>query len=252
MTTKRRMSDIPKYKDQVIAFFKFTNFTDSLVDGNLYMSPLKRYIEMEKESGEKGVGDVLEAAQVFSNIEFRMYDQETEELVFTGTSGSMNLRMNGDENRPVYCLFTLHSENLSIVDEDEEYYTAVMNFSDEEIEKMISEFGEKVVLINANSFVERMQKTFNNNGYGYVISPVRYDDYSVNYTERIDSYQKNNNEIFFWKDNFFENQKEYRIVITNIETEEPITVNIGDLSDITTILNARELFSEKWLLHLKK
>lgn len=252
MTINRKLSEVDKYNDEVIAFFKFTNFTDSLLNGDLYMNPLQKYIEMERESGKKGVGDVLEAAQVISDFRFNIYKEGTNEFTHTGAADYIHFRINGDEKKPVYCLFTLHANDLLIVDENDTEYITVMNFSKEEVDKMLNEFGEQVALINPGSFIERVEKTFDEKGFGYVISPVKYDDYSINSIKRIESYKKNNNEIFFWKDNFFENQKEYRIVITSIETEEPLIPNIGNLNDIVDVFNARELFNGNFQIRAKK
>jgi hypothetical protein len=45
---------------------------------------------------------------------------------------------------------------------------------------------------------------------------------------------------------YFENQYEYRIVLTEQEVYEALIVNIGDISDISTIFNANEFFSGKF------
>ncbi|MBR8646377.1 hypothetical protein KEH51_29330 [[Brevibacterium] frigoritolerans] len=54
------------------------------------MNNLQCYIDMEIDSGIKGVGDKLEASQVLSQVEFKMYDNETGELAFEGTGESIN------------------------------------------------------------------------------------------------------------------------------------------------------------------
>jgi len=247
-----KLSEVPKYKDNIIAFLKFTDYIDSLQEGNLYMNNFQYYINREKETGDRGVGDKLEASQVLSKVEFKMYNQDTGELAFSGTSGSINFHFDLDVKRPVFCIFALHSDNLSIVDENDEYYIAEMNFTEEEKEKMLKEFGEQMLIINPKNFIERVDKTLSGMGYNYVSGRVNYDDYSINNSKRLESYRKQDNEIFFWKDKFFENQNEYRFVITSLETDEAITVNIGDMSDIATRFNARELFNGKFQIRMKK
>lgn len=39
----------------------------------------------------------------------------------------MNFRINGDEKRPVFCLFTLDAYCFDIVDEDDETYKLRLN-----------------------------------------------------------------------------------------------------------------------------
>jgi hypothetical protein len=66
------------------------------------------------------------------------------------------------------------------------------------------------------------------------------------------SYKNQGTDIYFWKDKYFENQYEYRIVLTDHEVDEALIVNIGDISDICTIFNANEFFSDKFEIRLRK
>ncbi|CRH69685.1 Uncharacterised protein [Chlamydia trachomatis] len=66
------------------------------------------------------------------------------------------------------------------------------------------------------------------------------------------SYKNQGTDIYFWKDRYFENQYEYRIVLTDQEVDEALIVNIGDISDISTIFNANEFFSDKFEIRLRK
>jgi len=228
----------------MFAFLKFTRFYESLQAGNIYMNSLKYYIDLEKESGVRGVGDALEAAHVFNDLTFEMRNRETGEVVFTGKSAGMNFRINGDEKRPVFCLFTLDADCFDIVDEDDEIYKLRLNIPEDQLEKMIQEFGEDLLLISPPAFLERLDATLNESGCSYRRDRVIYDDYSINSVQRLDSYKSQSTEIYFWKDKFFENQREYRIVLTDTEIDEPLTVNIGDISDISTKVKASEFLKD--------
>ncbi|KAB7704031.1 hypothetical protein F9802_19190 [Bacillus aerolatus] len=117
---------------------------------------------------------------------------------------------------------------------------------------MIKEFGEQMLFINPPVFLERVSKAFNERGYSFKAAPVFYDDYSVNSSKRLESYMKMDNDIHFWKDKFYENQKEFRIVITDLEIGEPLVINIGDIADISKQFKASEFFSDRFQLHLRK
>lgn len=252
MLVGTKLSDIPKYEKLVISLLKFTDHIDSLVRGDLYMNNLQYYIDMERESGIRGRGDKLEASQVYANVDIHVYDNATGELALSGTSEIMNWILDGHEKTPVFCLFALTAQNLKIVGENETHYITEIDFPAEEVDKMISEFSEKVVMISPYKFINRVEKAFQEAGYGYKMDKVKYDDYSINSSMRIESYMKNDNEIFFWKDKFFENQNEYRIAITSLEADKAITVNIGDISDITNVFNSRDLLSNRFQFHLSK
>ncbi|MEH7248742.1 hypothetical protein V7114_18360, partial [Neobacillus niacini] len=108
-------------KESVYALLKFTPYIDSFLSGELYLNNLKRYIDMEKESGIKGVGDKYEASHIFNSMIFKMYDSETNELILEGESSAMDFRIDGDEKRPVFCLFAITGDLLEVVREDAEY-----------------------------------------------------------------------------------------------------------------------------------
>lgn len=247
-----KVSDIPRYKGHIFGFLKFTRYIESLQDGNLFMNNLEYYINLERKSGMKGKGDKYEAAQVFSEISMRMVDQKTGELFLEGQSSSMYFRMNGDEKRPVYCLFTMDGDIIEVIEEDNEHYIAKISLPDEPVEKMICEFGDEMLFINPVVFLNRVRTTFNRLGYSYNAANVVYDDYNVNTPKRMESYMTQGNDIYFWKDKYFENQKEFRIVLTDVEIDEPMIVNIGDIRDISKPFNASEFFGGRFLLYLRK
>ncbi|MCD8502082.1 MAG: hypothetical protein LRY71_10905 [Bacillaceae bacterium] len=57
------------------------------------MNNFRYYIDREIETGDRGVGDKLEASQVMANIKFRMYDNETGNLALEGTGARSNFRV---------------------------------------------------------------------------------------------------------------------------------------------------------------
>ena len=239
-----KISEIDKFKGQLFGLAKFTSRIDSFLKGDVYMNTLKKYINMEKETGVKGIGDKLEAAHVFSDVSFKVYKSGTEELVFSGTSKQIDFRRREDEETPVYCMFAIHGENLTIVDEDDDYYHTEFNLSDIEIENIIKDFGEDLVLVDANYFIGQLEKKLKKLQYGFRAEIVKYDDYGVNYTSRLRAYKQENHDVFFWKNKCFEHQHEYRIVLTNKTSQDPIEINIGDISDHCNVFKAKEFFKD--------
>ncbi|OHY76649.1 hypothetical protein [Priestia aryabhattai] len=280
MIAKKKLSELPKfknYKDGIVLLLKFSPYIDSLIGGNLYMNNLKYYINREIETGDRGLGDKLEASLSMSGLNFGV--EKTEQVPSEGTDANYTIRFKGntdldtkletslyvsatkglplegsgatlrfsfdsDEKRPVFCLFSVTIDNLTIVDENEKFYIAELDYTSEEKEKMIREFGDELLAIeHVGHFCERVEKAFLEKGYDLIHREVRYDDFSINTIERLESWlEPENNDFFFWKDKYFENQNEYRFVISNVETNEPIIVNIGDISDISRKCNAREFF----------
>ena len=246
-----KLSDVG-FKGQVFGFIKFTSYVESFLSGDLYMNNFKKYIDMESVLGEKGVGDKFEAAHVFTELTLNFFTQDTYELVMSGRTKKMNFRKNINEKRPLYCMFAIVGDMLKVVKEDEKYYYTKFDLPKEQIDKMIREFGDRLIFVNPSQFIDRITKTFNEKGYAYRGGVVKYDDYNINSSARMSSYKNQGTDIYFWKDKYFENQYEYRIVLTNQEVDEALIVNVGDISDISTIFNANEFFSDKFEIRLRK
>ncbi len=248
---RMKMSDVG-FKGQVFGFIKFTPFVESFLSGDLYMNNFKKYIDIESASGEKGVGDKFEAAHVFTELTMNFFTQDTNELIMSGRTKKLNFRKNINEKRPLYCMFAIIGDMLKVVNEDEKYYYTKFDLPNEQIDKMIREFGDSLIFVTPSQFIDRITRTLNEKGYAYRGGLVKYDDYNINSSARMSSYKNQGTDIYFWKDRYFENQYEYRIVLTDQEVDEAIIVNIGDISDISTIFNANEFFSDKFEIRLRK
>ncbi|TQR21809.1 hypothetical protein [Psychrobacillus vulpis] len=246
------LSETREFDGQLFGLVKFTQYIESLKAGNLYMNNLKFYIDQEKESGIKGVGDKLEASRVYSDMTFKMFDSETGELVAEGLSGGINFRLNRDEKRPVYCMYAVDAEVLEIVREDEDFYYTKFNLPKEEVDNLVNDFGNQMLYINPKPFLERVVPAFEEK-YSFKAAKVNYDDYRINNSKRTNVYtDQESTEIYFWKDEFFKNQNEYRLVLTDVESDTPLIENIGDISDISTEFKIDEFFSDKFELQIRK
>lgn len=149
-------------------------------------------------------------------------------------------------------MFAIVGDMLKVVKEDDKYYYTKFDLPNEQIDKMIREFGDSLIFVTPSQFIDRITKTLNEKGYAYRGGLVKYDDYNINSSARMSSYKNQGTDIYFWKDKYFENQYEYRIVLTDQEVDEALIVNVGDISDISTIFNANEFFSDKFEIRLRK
>ncbi|WP_269410370.1 hypothetical protein [Lentibacillus daqui] len=105
--------------------------------------------------------------------------------------------------------------------------------------------GEILLIANPEEFVNRFEKYIARNNMAYKAKLVKYDDFSVNNRERMDSHNKEKSlDYLFWKDDTLSFQQEYRIVITSELNRGPVKHNIGDISDLTMYLDLSELLDE--------
>lgn len=234
------LSEIDGAKERIFGFIKFTSHVESLLSGVVYMNNLKTYIDMEKETGIQGMGDKLEASHVISEADIEITINGTDQVVHNGKVKQISFRFDEDGLKPVYCLFAVHSGNLKIVDEDEQYYHTTLSLSNNEIKSLIDDFGDKLVFINAGAFLDKLNIELENKGYDCMKGIVKYADFKVNQPERMLDYENRN--VFFWKGKNFEYQHEYRIVLTSETTIDGFSVEIGDISDISASVNAGYFF----------
>lgn len=90
--------------------------------------------------------------------------------------------------------------------------------------------------------MERISESFAKQDIRFVADKVKYEDFQVNQQQRLDDYNQGNPSLFFYKDNAFKHQREYRIAVINRDTDTMFLPNIGKLSDISTIVETLSFF----------
>lgn len=241
----RLLSDLPQYDETVFGFVKFSEkkYLEPLQKGALYMNNLKYFIELEKKTGIKGMGDSFEGGHIMSEIKLEFRDPESDELLFEGTAKRSVLRLNSFLDIPIFCIAAIDSTMLEIVGEDEQYYHTRLHLSDQQKANFISEFGDHALMISRDQFIEQFTKAFNEQGLHYRGALVKYTDFNINNEERMKSFDEENPSFFFWKSDEIAYQKEYRIVILNKPSETATTINIGDMSDFSLLIPVQQMLS---------
>lgn len=229
-----KFNELDEHKESIFAFIKFTKkeYVESLKQGNLYMNNFKYFIDLEKTTGTKGMGDQYEGAQVLNDMIIYITDPDTHEQVKLAVASKLTFRADRVLTKPLFCLTLLTSDNIKIVNETNEYIEGILNFSEEQKTKIINEFGECAVILSPDEFMRNLLETLKNENFSYKTGKVIYDDYTQNTKHRLDSYSKKNNEIFFWKDNSFKYQQEFRVVITDLDVESNYVLSIGKFKKI--------------------
>ncbi|MGS5019214.1 hypothetical protein [Paenibacillus sp. JJ1683] len=238
------MTDNKLNENTPIVFLKFSNNVDWLNDiknGNLYMNNGRYFIEREKATGEKGIGDKFELSNIIKNAEIR--DANTEVLFGTG---DINFRFDFLGNKPLFCLSLLQLKHFKLIETNDVESIYSLNLSRESLEQMRGEFGEYALIINYRDFSDRISESFQKQNYKFFHGSVIYHDEN-SLAERFQAHIKFDPKLFFYKHNTFSHQLEYRFVLDNVQSEQPLKVNIGDLSDIAQrILTIEELSTCKF------
>ena len=210
-----------------------------LQTGQLYMKNLKYYVNLEKTTDDEDVGDQYDGHMVLQDVKMSMYTVDTHEFIaqFDAPTTSMDL---GYLECPVFCMFMFDYRNHVEEHLDRDNLIVKYQFTEKQLEKM-PKFGDFVLIIkNGNEFINRVKKGLLNAGYGFTRDHVQY--YGFNNLEHLRQVQKDNSRIAFWKREKYSYQQEYRFLIHDF-VDDYLSVDIGDISDITDLFRTKELLN---------
>lgn len=242
-------------KGRILLFIKFSEKEKYLTDiqqGNLYMNNGKYFINREKQDGVQGIGDKDELTATLSDVKIKFYDGETKIFLLEGEAQGLSFYYDYVLTTPIFCMTYIDSESLNMTKVNKDSVDCQIDFSGESIDKIIEDFGEYALVIPPQEFEERLRESLKEQNIDYISNKVTYEDYSINSARRMHDYHNHKPSLFFKKDHSFEYQKEYRIVLKNIDSKEPYILNIGDISDISRIVPTRELLSDAFSFNLSK
>lgn len=214
---------------------------NKLRSGQLYMKNLKYYVDLEKTTGDKNVGDKDEGQLVLRNTKFSMYTADTDRLVmqFDAPKTSINF---GHLKYPVFCMFMFDYRNYVEEKLEGDKHTIKYQFTKMQRKEMPS-FGDSVLIIkDIYEFINRVEKGLSDAGYRFKIDYVRY--YGFNNSDYFMDVEKDNSRVAFWKKEKDSYQQECRILVDAC-IDDFLSVDIGDISDITVLLKTEELLNTR-------
>ncbi len=136
--------------------------------------------------------------------------------------------MNRIDNLSVFCMYAAHSGNQETVSvESIDDFREMMRIP----EDCLSFGSHAVVITNASEFLKRVKAAALRENYGVHGRLVKYYDprsFHGGSPEEI--------EPIFNKRDEYEHQHEYRIAITGVEGNGPLILDIGDISDISILM----------------
>ena len=226
----------------LVKVFKDKVHADNFLKGELYAQRLRNFRSLE---GDKERGDDFEGAYLFppgSLLEMETTNSRTGEVekvtVPPEHMGSL-IRYQDRylDNLNVFCTYAVDEENLQQVpcrDADK----AQWRLGPPEV---FLEFGKHAVAIhNPRSFVERVRKVAQCQSYAVFHGSVTYYEPEIGIPGMYPGIR-----TAFAKRKTYAHQKEFRIAIdTGTTGRKPITLNIGDISDIALYFNINNMDSE--------
>lgn len=238
-TPNSHVTDIVKY-----VFIKFgkRQHLESLLDGHLYMNILKYFVDLEKETGCQGVGDIREASLiniVKHELSIKIGDGKWKSIPIGPPPGIIY-----DESalhHPVFCLMRkifYWSWNAS----ENAHFGKIALSSDECKDFMnpsISPENEyALVIFKPISFLNRVVEKATSSGMDINAGPITYRDRKIPKIQNGHLILDNT----FDKDLRFKNQHEYRIELLK-SFDEAMTLDIQPIKDISFMMNISSLLN---------
>lgn len=212
---------------------------ESLYNGTLYMKNLKFYIEQEKATGDTNMGDILEGQLPFYNVSVSLYNQDTNKHILSAKSSNMNLNF-GFSDYPVFCIFMFDKRNIVDIKTEKDTEIASYRFTDEQRE-ILKKFGDTCLMItDVGEFIRMFEKAVVEEGYVSYRDKVKY--YTNNEQNHFNDVINNEHRCAYWKRSIYEPQQEYRFLVEK-KVEDNLSINIGDLSKISQIIETETILN---------
>lgn len=218
---------------------------NKLKDGEIFMRPISDYRKLEEEQKKKGQGDKYEG---------KLYIKQKMNCNFFGLYIEMNsleFGIDGDEKNLIGCFYNVDPNRMKLIDNSDDKLSYIFEFNELE-KKEFSKWGDIALLIDKLIFLEKVGEEFKKSNIDAIGRKVEYYNTELPYIEVIEKYNQSDIERVLYKDNYFKNQNEFRI-ITNIQEDEGKTIiNIGDISNISETHKIENILEEGFTFTIYK
>lgn len=244
----KRLSDIQrKYRFHIYTKFLKKEYINDLLNGNIYMKNFGFFIDLENKTRIKGQGDKYEVALVDKLLNVQLYDPKTNMLMGTAKSGYKVERYDVMRKIPIFCVACFKSNDFVITKVDEESINVKLDIPVKDQIMFENTFGPYAVILTPE-FKDQMIQASNRDDLGLVFGDTDYQDLEVPSNLRRKDFEQGSDNIFFWKDKYFDNQRETRFVLKNKIVEDHYIMKLGELSNKTKVLTTKELFTDTELI----
>lgn len=242
-----RLSDFEEYKNMFfLVKFVDPQHVDSLLEGNIYMNTLGRFIDQENETKIRGQGDKYEGSHVFEAQTIRFIDLKTGAVVMTSEDAVVQESYKEVRDIPVFCFTMFTAKDFKVLEKGERTISIVLDIDEKEKEKFLENFGSKAVML-PGGFINMIKEDVIKQEHEFIISAIKYEDYKVINKVRQKAFEEKSAEIITWKDKFFEYQREMRFAILDKPTKEPITFKMRSFRDGTMVMDTEEFLKEYFI-----
>lgn len=237
--------------NNLIIKFGDEKWIDKLYSGEIFMQPLKSYIDLEREEKRKGQGDKNEASLRSKLIDYKFSCENSSEqmdlflnLLNNGEDATFTFRYKDDERYLTSCFYKVNAERFVFIGEEDDKKYYQYNFTNEEKE-IFSSWGNSALIINSKVFFNAIKTCLSN--IDSRLGKVNYYCEDNLPEEALLDYQQKKVSRLFWKDEFFKHQNEYRFVIAEKSDKGKVVANLGSLKEISMKYNSSQLVTDGFI-----
>lgn len=209
-----------------------------LQSGEIFMQPIKYYRDLEKKQMKKGQGDkhdgMLYSTMPGGTIRLIGNDKNSPIL-------SVALDYENDENNLIACFYDVDSARLKIGKPTQLNYNLIEFTKGEKRE--FAEWGDTALIIDKEKFIDRLNLHLVPNKITGIYNKVEYYNPNDIHKDCIRAYTEKLKSRFLWKEDFFINQNEFRIVLDQMSESGKVVINIEDISDISICVDKKKLLN---------
>lgn len=117
-----------------------------------------------------------------------------------------------------------------------------LDISDKDRDNFIENFGDTAVIFN-NNFKEKVNEAAQKGHINYLIGDVKFTDYDFISRERLKQFENIDPIQLLWKDNYFKQQREFRIVLLDTSVKDYCYFEIGSIREDAKVHSTKELLT---------
>lgn len=235
-------------KGKPLCFLKFGRKQDleSLCNGNIYTNN-SEYFEKLEETIEKKkcIGDENELKLPIISNNFRIQSTDVPGLIIHGKNTKMKYFIKEDRKKAIFCLYGLYEDDFVF---NEITNKAKLQLSEEKKKYIINNFddGERdsVVIFQADLLITAIEHACRKENIEVIHDEMKFYDINMPYIEQIEDYINKREERFFWKDEGYLNQQEYRFIFAKNIEEGQVLLNIGEHFKMNIPVKIKDFISE--------
>lgn len=214
----------------LVKIFDKKEYALDFMQGKMFANRLSYFRRLD-EKQEANRGDKHEA--VVSWVQPEDANLTINGIHITQLAGPISIQMNRHDHLNIYCMYAGHSgEFESLTEENLRDFKKHLEISEDCVK--LGKYA--VVVTQYMTFIDRVSNAVRSNNYGLRAGLVDYYDPNT-FTGSF-----NEVDAVFKKRNEFSHQKEFRFAFdTGVSGDNSLILDIGDITDITTLCNVEEL-----------